>query len=249
MIDSFFRIIHKNLGTTNRNGFVFDAGLIRDKAITQWVIKWDDEIYEMLKDPITWPGDSDNYAPLGIIDIRTELLDLPESIVFEFVSEELDELDYPHTDVHWPIMSRRMLDALLAVGDFPHQLYPVIMRHKKYPPEMNLGNYYRPELLDGTESHNYFAVQLTSHIDCFDFQNSVYKHSEVIGRDSTKLWIDKLALIEPEGGFPPLFRVATLPARENLYISSAAKTALQEANITGVEFWDAENFYGPKVIR
>lgn len=66
----------------------------------------------------------------------------------------------------WPIMSKRMLDTLLSVGNFRHRAYPVVM--------VDCGQIYNEELgtksSSGIEYHNFLAVQVLEDLDIFDWE-------------------------------------------------------------------------------
>jgi hypothetical protein len=156
---------------------------------------------------------------------------LPERIEFEAIGSMLAKTDYPYTDVRWPIMSQRMLDVLLSVGSFPHSAYPVVMIDVEWDAKAKKLSFPR------TENHNYVAIHLTKYLDAFDFENSVYERS-TINPDVVKniRWI---SLRETDTGFPPLFAVE--PASTKLFVSAEARTALEAADIQGIEFLHAED--------
>ena len=78
----------------------------------------------------------------------------------------------------------------------------------------------------------FVAVQLTEHIDVVDWERSEFEKSQL--GPGTLYDFDKLVLVEPPGGFPPLFRV---PAKKSLLlISPEARRALEAASIRGVIF-------------
>jgi hypothetical protein len=56
-----------------------------------------------------------------------ENLNLPEQIEFDAIGVVFETIDYPYTDVRWPIMSKRMLETLLSVRDFRHRAYPLLI--------------------------------------------------------------------------------------------------------------------------
>lgn len=157
-------------------------------------------------------------------------LNLPNPVEFDAIGKVFETLDYPYTDVWWPIMSKRMLDTLLSVGSFRHRAYPALMIDCKQVYNENLGR----DINSGVEYDNFFAVQILEDLDVFDWKNSVYE------RDSESPdvleSIEELVLKEPEEGFPPLFRVVTSYLKTRLYISSEARLALEAAGIRGVLF-------------
>jgi hypothetical protein len=162
----------------------------------------------------------------------------PERIAFEANFRSLQKTDFPSNDALWPLMSRRMLDVLLSVRDFPHRAVPVVMvkdtvmSKDRYDEQMVA----KP----GVEEHRFVAVHLLEHTDAFDWERSIYNRHRL----SPKLVknIKKLVLKEPDGGFPPLFRLSAYPAP--LFVSAAARSALENAGIKGVVFGDLDSFRG-----
>jgi hypothetical protein len=163
--------------------------------------------------------------------IGTEHLQVPEPILFEANFQVTRQSDFPCNDVHWPIMSPRMIEILRGVRDFPHRLVPVqfVDREVRGPARYLPDGSMRPELIDD----RFAVVQLTEHIDCVDWERSVFERDEI---DTGVIFysFDRLVLREPHGGFPPLFRI---PARKSmLLVSAEARRALEKAGIVGVAF-------------
>jgi hypothetical protein len=143
------------------------------------------------------------------------------------------QIDYPYLPdlISWPIMSVRMLDVLLSVGDFSHQVIPIIFTH-----------------IDGLlpsseERHDFIILQLLEHFDGLDRNRTEYS-STFDESDPELERIDitgEMVLKEPPNGFPPIFRVKE--DRVPLYVSTAAKEALEKAGIQGLDFssWSIES--------
>ncbi len=199
----------------------------RERCLEQvFRIKVDiDHLVGDLKDDAWLPEDSEirKYPHRGSNSLfswpkRIEGLD---GAVFDCDGERIQISDFPSVKEDWPIMSRKMLDILLSVGDFPHQAIPVVMSNVFDNPPIEA-------------FHNFVAVQLLEHLNIFDWENSVYETVEdrpdIVEPNS----IEDLVLVEPEGGFPPLFRVKQI--RTRLFISSAAKQALEAADIQGIDY-------------
>jgi hypothetical protein len=153
---------------------------------------------------------------------------LPEKIEFETWGDIIYQTDYPYCKPQWPIMSKRMLDTLLAVGEFPHQAIPVTMIDiQKYYDE-SVGKYIAPE----KRIESFVAVQLLEQLDLFDWDRSVYTlephRADRIDR------IKRMVIKELDGGLPPLFRIETCCA--TLYVSPQGRAALEAAGIKGVGF-------------
>jgi hypothetical protein len=141
-------------------------------------------------------------------------------------SGEVKGVAYGEEPVDWPVISKRMLEALCSFKEFKHQIFPALVRSGWNSSD---------------ENHNYIIIQLLDHLDIFDHEQSIYDPTDI---DST---LTKLVLKEPPGGYPPLFRVATIPNR--LFVSAAARAALEAADIKGLEFRYLENFAWSKPLH
>ncbi len=178
----------------------------------------------------------------GSDDVRfwtAEPLSLPEPVEFDAQADVLGSIDYLLPEVDWPIMTRRMLDVLLSVREFAHQVIPLVMHEipvLSEEVEMEGGPYIRT----GKVNHDYVAIQLLEMLDVFDYENSVYEpHPRVLGRLSGSP--KKMVLKEPIRGYPPIFR--TKPLESRLYVSAEARAALEAADIRGLRFPRLRGFY------
>jgi hypothetical protein len=175
--------------------------------------------------PITLEGDK------GIAELeatengvwRVLKAQMPKEMKFVVNREWLSETDFPYMgDVRsWTIMSKRMVEVLLSVGDFPHQIIPINCRDE-------LGITLEPD---------YVILQLNELSNLFDLEKSVYTLEPTV-LDPTKSMvrdIKKLRLVKPAGGFPPIFRVNW--EETYLYVSAKAKNALEAAGIKGLDFF------------
>jgi hypothetical protein len=173
--------------------------------------------------------------------IETSPYDLPDPVIFWGNPEFLNDVDYPTSNVNWPIMSRRMYYTLLAVGDFQHRVIPIAMmdgtRFTYEPEHRFLANGQpNPEI---TNFSDLVIVQLLEKSDYFDFENSDYTRHP---RDPD--WVDsveKYALNEPPDGFPPLFRLTVMSSE--LFISAKARVALLETGIRGTAYHCLDDGY------
>jgi hypothetical protein len=181
-------------------------------------------------------------VPITIGGTRGELLRdkriigarMPEEIVFAGLKDWLSPTDYPYIPEvsNWPIISRRMLDVLLSVGDFPHQVIPVLFRSIDRP------EYSEEEWLVKSlvRNHDYIILHLLELSDVFDMERSEYNTERGVADPERILLTDvqNVVLKEPEGGFPPIFRVKEYSLR--WYVSAKAKQALEDAGIQGLDF-------------
>jgi hypothetical protein len=155
---------------------------------------------------------------------------VPERILFEANRKTLANVDYPINDLAWPIMSRRMLEALLAAGPFPHRAIPLVMLDDTVPTARRLDESGHPR--PGVGDDRFVAVHLLEHTDALDLERSTYEpHGFLPGRMSM---ITRVVLKEPPGGLPPLFRLFAKPTV--LFVSAAGRRALEAAGIGGVVF-------------
>jgi hypothetical protein len=166
---------------------------------------------------------------------------LPNPVIFWGNPEFLNYLDYPTSNVSWPIMSKRMYCTLLAVGDFPHRMIPIAMMdgtkftfesERRFLPNGQPN----PEI---TNMDALVAVQILEESNYFDFERSEYKR-----HPRNPEWVDsveKYVLNEPEGRFPPLFRLNVMSSA--LFISAKARVALLEAGIRGTAYHCLDDGY------
>jgi hypothetical protein len=159
---------------------------------------------------------------------------MPNEIVFRGLKDWLSPTDYPYIREAriWPIISRRMLDVLLSIGDFPYQAIPVIFKSVDHP------NYSDAERLAKSLicNRDYIILQLLELADVFDMEKSEYNMERGVADPDEIIICDVLNMVlkEPIGGFPPIFRVKGNELC--LYVSAEAKQALEDAEIQGLDF-------------
>ncbi len=158
---------------------------------------------------------------------------MPAEISFIGLRNWLSPTDMPYmwNPSSWPIMPRRMVDVLLAVGDFPHQIIPVIFKSEDEDFTAKYINGPLPK-----PNYDYVILQLLGLLNIFDHELSVYtpKPSEINPEIVFITNVREIFLKEPEEGFPPIFRVKD--DEISLYVSAKAKDALEAANIQGLNF-------------
>lgn len=168
----------------------------------------------------------------GLMEINP--YELPDPVIFWGNPEFLNYIDYPTSNVNWPIMSRRMYYTLLAVGDFPHRVIPIAMmdgtRFTYEPEQRFLANGKpNPEI---TNFNDLVAVQILEYSEYFNSEKSTY-----IRDPEDPDWVSAVegyVLNEPPEGFPPLFRLTVVSPE--LFISSKAREALKKVGIRGVAY-------------
>ncbi len=145
------------------------------------------------------------------------------------------QIDYPYIpDVRsWPIMSKRMLDVLLSIESFSHQIIPIVFTHIDgiLP---NDAVRQKASLL--IRNHDFVILQLLEHFDGLDRDRT--EHTSTFDEDDPMVeqirFTGEMFLKEPPNGFPPIFRVKERST--HLYVSAVAKEALEEAGIQGLSF-------------
>jgi hypothetical protein len=162
-------------------------------------------------------------------DYRVVNAQMPKEIIFIADRKYLSMTDFPNLEDadYWPVMSRRMAEVILSVGDFPHQIIPVaFMDH-----------------LDEPIEEDYVILHLTELSDFLDQDKSIYTREPVEGYPGRTFIcdIEKLVLKEPVNGFPPMFRVHWTEI--DLFVSAEAKTALEAAGIQGLSFESIRQMY------
>ncbi len=179
---------------------------------------------------VDFTGQKDSTCVLHIVpwhrwgDVRwagTEPLLVPDPIVYRVGSRRVHVLtDYPDVSGVQPVISRRMLDTLLAVKPFGYRLYPVEIRCR--------GQVVPPPSLELT----YWLVQLTEHFSGFDPERSDWEPSTIAPQRIGELY--RLELKIPPEGLPPIFRIPQRPT--TLFVSAEGREALIAAGIRGVDF-------------
>ena len=169
--------------------------------------------------------------------IHTRRVEVPEPVYFTAYLEEMDKEcpDFPSNNQRWPIMSRRMLDALLSVAPFAHRAIPVALidDYDLAAGENPYGDDWRP--LPGAVREGYCAVQLLEHTEAIDWEQSRYAPLRGYENDPEVSWdLLKVVLAAPTTGFPPLFRLARSSAA--LFVSEVARDALVQAGLKGPDF-------------
>lgn len=162
--------------------------------------------------------------------IARDLPPLPSPVIFEANAATLRASDFPSSDVSWPIVSRRMLKVLCSVGEFAHREVSVAMIDDTIPAERRFDPH--GKLLSGVANDGFVALQLLDQLDAIDWKRSEFDKSELApGLDVT--FFNKIVLRGNAAMFPPMFRVTD--ASNRLFISEAAKKALAQSRVQGIE--------------
>ena len=144
--------------------------------------------------------------------LRLEPFDeLPPHKFIGKIEKRLNWLDFPHEKFGYPIVSKKMVNTLLSVGNFNHEVKPLTI--------------YDWKSKDKT-TDDFVFLHLLEWKDIIDRENCIcYPET---GR------ISEYALKEPRGGYPPLFLVKD--AGLKWFVSDKAKETLEILEIKGVHF-------------
>ena len=165
---------------------------------------------------------------LDMLFSKPEPINIDSEIRLQGLLSFVEGIDYLYTKPTLPIISKRMLYVLKAIGNFPHQEIPVVIEDDQADFDRELKEWVR----SGRANNNYVAVHILEHLDIFDRENSIYKPDSF---DPKEVRAEtKLVLHKPEGGLPPLFKLSVMPGY--LFVSPEAKLALEESGITGIDF-------------
>jgi hypothetical protein len=155
---------------------------------------------------LSW--DVEHFEELGILDWKEDILieefegyesgalyqtkkfEHPTPIIYQGYKPVVEHIDYPYPDNAWNIMSRRMYETLLSVGDFPHRVIPTAIIDSRTPPwswfeetaitkenaydegrpsPYKTGKNLREEVCFG----DFVLVQMTEYLDIFDYGKMV----------------------------------------------------------------------------
>jgi hypothetical protein len=184
-----------------------------------------------------------------------EKFEHPNPIIFKGYWEVIRHIDFPYNSIFWSVMSRKMYETLLSVGNFPHRLVPMVVidwqvqpwdwfeestitRENAYKLEQSewykMGKRLKKDIIhDG-----FVLVQLTEHSDILDYENSVIKYDE--DEPSEIRNIEEYVFNVPAEGLPPIFIVKDYIYE--FFISKEARFALKKAGITGTEYTSLSGF-------
>ena len=188
------------------------------------------------RDAFHVPFEGDGNISAYLIDTEMYSSDLlPDFIAFQANFQLIPNYDYPLTDLNIPIMHKRMLEIFLSLGRINYEYIPVIMIDDTFLDERfdNSGNL-NPSV---HKNEDYLAVRLVDGLyDFLDLDKSDFRPSRVNPKIPSR--INKAVLKKPVEDFPPLFRVKFSPS--SLFVSQAAKEALETNNIKGCVFEEVE---------
>jgi hypothetical protein len=164
----------------------------------------------------------------------------PEPInLVGFLDRLPNQTDFLSTDDFEPILSKRMLYLLRSVGEFPHKAISTRIYDYSFQDQgddsFGRHDYEGPAIEPGGDfNEDYVSLQLLEHVDGIDHEQTEFRPRL---NPNLPPYITNLVLKEPVGGFPPIFRLKSEGGEEvYLFVSPAAKEALEAADIRGLNF-------------
>jgi hypothetical protein len=127
-----------------------------------------------------------------------------------------------------------MLYVLRSVGEFSHRVISTRIYDYGFQ-DQGENNYENLATLPAGEfNEDYVGLQLLEYVDGINYEQTEFRPS--VNPAIMPPQITNLVLKEPVGGFPPIFRLAR-HRTTYLFVSPAAKEALEEAGIKGLDFF------------
>jgi hypothetical protein len=171
----------------------------------------------------------------------SETVEFPNQVEFQGLLSTVRQTDYPVILERWPVMSKRMLEVLESVGSFPHRVVSTRILdgdlgrslaegERRFDEQGN----FKPEFY----TDDYVLLQITEHLDAMDLERSIYRRYDPEINSVSGLRKPVFKDIGRE--YPPIFRPTHCPTR--LFISDAAKQALEAAEIRGLWLIDYEGY-------
>lgn len=198
---------------------------MNDQAYGLRVNPFEGKSHDIVCRIVEFPGWRDN---IQLADVWPPVRP-PQPVDFDtnFELLELEVPDYPNNTARWPIMSRRMLDVLLSVREFPYHEVPVILVDDTAPVEVRYDALGRPR--PEYSRTDFVAVQLAQYTDAIDMDKSKFDVWPMM--PSRISLFERLVLSVPPEGLPPLFRMEAYAIQ--LFVSAEARDALERAGIRG----------------
>jgi hypothetical protein len=174
----------------------------------------------------------------GVDQVRrtdeNKVLNLPNPTMFyqHKCPEYLNELDNVKALEGCPIFSQKIIDVLLSIRDFKHRVYPIAVLKERgnLEPYKDIEKFKKLSLRD-----DLYIFQTMEFLDIFDWQKSSYEQDDYDIELNVPTYIRQFVLKEPDGGFPPLFRLLPLQSME-IFISKEAREALKVSGTKGLSF-------------
>jgi hypothetical protein len=165
---------------------------------------------------------------------------LPAEVRFWCCLKDLDFTDSPITNKSWDIVSRKLYEAMHSVGHFEDATVPIIFDQHPMLQAALQGRPPDPAVLAYTGlpsgSREDFLGLIPPIVDCLDVARSTGVEIATNRFTNEKFdfikHVDRPAFVEPRGGFPPVFKVATgtvlgrKTSLPELFVSEEARAAI-----------------------
>jgi hypothetical protein len=197
----------------------------------------DEEVYHFEDYGLDWNEDLVFEKYDGYISYKTdgiELFEHPAPVIFQGDLDVVKYIDYPVRSNNWHVMSMKMYETLLSVGDFHHRVIPVAIVDWTIQKK----DWFNPngELRKEVCLWNYLVVQITEYLDIFDYEKSTYQKNP-------NGWIDISKYVfktSAEDCLPPIFKIKE--ERLSLFVSAEARSVLRKNRINGTRFISLQGF-------
>jgi len=171
--------------------------------------------------------------PFGVVELSQKLPHIVVPETFDFDVCNIDRLvaaSIAKVNSGTTVFTNELINVLNGVSKVDWTLFPV--------------RFFNPASGEEVLSGRFSAVFFDEFGDYFDYENSDYddidwslappdKVTERMRKNVSV--VRKMVLKEPDGGFPPCFRL--LASSTGLYISESAHTAILEAGLTGLNLF------------
>ncbi|RZT95596.1 hypothetical protein EV201_0219 [Ancylomarina subtilis] len=164
--------------------------------------------------------------------ISVSEFELPQRLYFQANFKIIEYIDYPLTDLHIQIISKRMLDIFNKLKNVKHRQVPITMIDDTFFGELFDR---KGELNPNVPINNDFvAIQLMEYTDVFDYDKSEYEEDFILPVGH----IYKLILKMPKDGFPSVFKLQECSSQ--VFVSEQMYGRMKKENIKGIEFEEIE---------
>ena len=162
--------------------------------------------------------DSNSITPY----LTSKKIELDKDLVFTFRTklDNVEERDFLHSNVGWPIVSKRLYDILLET-ETPHIKFDVKITSK-----------------NNQDSNNYYALQILPEEDMIILEDSSYEEDTIFPGEI--LYFNKVVFNKFGIANKPIFRPKEL--NSYLIINRELKSLLEQANIQGIQIIDVDKF-------
>ena len=123
----------------------------------------------------------------------------------------LRALDYPYTPNQGLLVSKRLVQTLLAVRSFPHKLFPTRIYSNFFAPLLRDDIGYRTDAIiddPAAFTDDFVILKITAYTHCLDRDKTIVDgvpFSRTGEEYVDPIGVEHYEFNEPSGGFPPVF--------------------------------------------